>query len=172
MKRVVICLLALGGTLCALASPLYYWGSDGGLDQTAHDVFDMAGNLVPQGSMWLVEMVDVNDGSIILSLNNVFQDGDGWFYADAQDANGLNGKTVKSVIYNSDSKASATAFAVFSKQYTFSWGSPPPPSITDYYAGVVNSSDWQAVPEPAVAGLIAIFGTGSIFARRIFRRAS
>lgn len=173
LGKVIVALLV--SQAVANAAILMYWGSDGGLDDPFYgDVYYRDGSLVSQGSDWLVELVNTADDSVLISINDAFLDGDGVFYSE-QDAESFNGLTVKTVIYDAADKGSAQYFAEFTAQTTFTWGTPAPPSV-DYFAGVVTSvtgtqpGEWQAIPEPAVAGLLSIAGIGLLFGRRIFRK--
>ncbi len=177
MKRMLCAGITIAITSLSLASPIFYWGSTDGLALASGDVYYHDGSLVSQGSDWLVELVNVADDSVLFSLNDGFLDGDGLFYADAVDAVAWNGLTVKTLLYNNSVKSNATYFAEFTSQYTFSWGAPPPPTLSDYDAGYVtqnlgtNPGEWQVIPEPTVAALIGIFGSGLLISRRIFAKA-
>jgi len=80
---------------------------------------------------------------------------------------------IYTVIFNADSIASATKIAVTGydgdPSSPFDIGTPGAVN-TEYNAGNEIQSDFYAVPEPAVAGLIGIFGMGLIATRRIFRK--
>lgn len=162
----VVCALCAG----VYASPIFYWGSDGGLNQSGGDVTNRFGNLVEQNTNWVVQLVDVSNDQVLYEENNGFADAAGEFYADAVDAVAWKGITVKTVIYDASTTNAASYFAEFDNQYVISWiDNPGPPStIPDYFAGGVSQGDWQAVPEPAVAGLIGIFGGGMLVVRRFF----
>jgi len=80
---------------------------------------------------------------------------------------------VYSIIFNAADISSATKIAVTG--YTGNPASPfdigtPQAVNTTYSIGNEIQSDFYAIPEPAVAGLIGIFGTGLIVARRLFSK--
>ncbi len=176
MNKFITVVVACVACINVSASPIFYWGSDGGLDLTAGDVYYKDGALVAASSDWLVELVNVADDTVLYSVTDGFQDGAGLFYADVVDADGWNGLSVKTVIYDANIKEDADFFAEFTQQYAISWGSPTPPTISDYYAGEVtatlgsNPGQWQAIPEPTVAALIGLFGGGMLVARRLFAK--
>lgn len=168
------CLLSTG----AFADALLYWGSDEGFDATTTaDVFDRFGDAITAGSSWLVELRDATTEEVIYSTNNGFDPGfvvDGQFYIDgAVISEAYNGSTFKTVVYDASTAAAANYTADFSvtPQLSWSWSSPSPPTDVDYLAGGVSQGDWQAIPEPAVAGLIGLFGGGMLLYRRLFSKA-
>lgn len=175
MRKFIFMAIACVSCFSVDASPIFYWGSDGGLDLTEGDVYYTDGQLVAENSDWLVELVNIADDIVLHSVTDGFLDGGGMFYADVVDADGWAGLSVKTVIYNSNVKSNATLKAEFTSQHTFTtWGDPPPASVADYYAGGVtpvlgtDPGQWQAVPEPAVASFILIFGGSMLIGRRFF----
>ena len=80
---------------------------------------------------------------------------------------------VYTVFFNASSIAAATEIAVTGydghPDTPFDIGTPGPVN-TEYNVGNEIQSNFYAIPEPAVAGLIGIFGTGLIAVRRVFRK--
>jgi hypothetical protein len=173
MKRSVpflAALLALG----AQASPTLQWGSDTAFGSGIGVVYTN-GVLVPVGTHWLVELINTADDSVLYSTTDGFA-ANGLFFK-TPDAAAWNGMLVKTVIYDAATRELATLQAQFSGgSLLLSWNTlPSPPSIFTYNAGYVTSAkgfapgQWHAIPEPAVASLIGIFGGGMLMSRRIFR---
>jgi hypothetical protein len=75
---------------------------------------------------------------------------------------------VYTVIYNASSVGLASQFVVAdSSPFNVESG-----EITPHFYTVSGiAGDWQAIPEPAVAGLIVIFGGGMLIGRRIFGKS-
>ncbi len=165
------------------ADPSLLWGSNGAFTDGSGDCYYTNGLLIAVDTDWLIELINTADDSVLYSVTNGFSYAgvDGLFYGSdpAPDAAAWNGLTVKSIIYNAPTKKDATLFAEFTQQTTLSWDTDPaPPGTVEYNAGVVTASlgsnpgEWQAIPEPAVGGLIVIFGTGMIVARRMFTKGA
>jgi hypothetical protein len=80
---------------------------------------------------------------------------------------------VYTVIFNASSIASATEIAVTGYDgdpaSPFDIGTPGPVN-TEYNVGEEIQSNFYAIPEPAVASLIGVFGMGLIAGRRLFRK--
>lgn len=76
---------------------------------------------------------------------------------------------IYTVLFNSSTLGGATSFIVAEPTPVDSGvggvGTP-----VNYNLGTTFSGNWQAVPEPAVASLIAIFGGGLLVSRRIFSK--
>lgn len=82
-----------------------------------------------------------------------------------------NGANVYSVIFDAGTMLGATNFVV-ADSTPFDVGSggagEPPVTTVSYSLGTTITGDWQAVPEPAVASLILIFGGSMLVGRRVF----
>lgn len=76
---------------------------------------------------------------------------------------------IYSVIFNATSITGATEFVVVDST-TFNVGAVSAPSAPLDYNTTSIAGGWQAIPEPAVASLIGLFGVGTLFGRRIFRK--
>ena len=174
MKKTMLLIIACGMVSGAFADPSLLWGSDGAFTTGSGDCYYTNGVLIAQNTDWLVELINTADDTVLYSVNNGFAQGvDGLFYGSdpAPDAAAWNHLTVKTIIYSAHDKASASLFAEFTEQVTFSWSTTPAaPGSVNYNAGVVTATQWQAIPEPAVAGLIGIFGTGILVTRRLFSK--
>lgn len=177
MKKFILSAIIMGVAVTGVFSdPLLYWGSDqafGGTDQVLYT----NGVAIAQGSDWLIELVNVADDSVLYSTTSGFLAGDGLFF-ETPDASGWNGLSVKSVIYNAPTKQEAGLFAEFTFVGAMTWSDvPAPPATFNYNAGGVTAvlgtgaGQWQAIPEPAVVSLIAIFGSGLFAGRRFFAKA-
>ena len=184
MKKIIVLVALCGMVSGALADPALLWGSDGAFSTGVGDCYYTNGVLIAANADWLVEIIDTADDSVLYSINNGFDQGvDGLFYGSnpSPEASGWNGLTVKTVIYDAPMKENAGLFAEFTQQTTFFWSTEPaPPGAVTYNAGIVSSTydplgqgipgQWQAIPEPAVAGLLGIFGGGMLITRRIFKK--
>lgn len=188
MKKIIIVFVMLIsiGTIKSQAD--LAWFSQAGWDDIGGDVYQSNGSLVPIDSDWLIALVSTNDYASISDLNDTttalytttdgfssgMVTGDGRFYQEGviMDDSWQN-LTVFAVLYNASQKINATEFALFSVENTFgTWGMIPA-SEEFNFDGVTSQTgpglgQWQAIPEPAVAGLISIFGFGLIGVRRIF----
>ena len=74
---------------------------------------------------------------------------------------------VYTVVFNKNNMGSATEFVVADAS-PFDVGVHDP--ATDYNLGSSIAGSFQAIPEPAVAGLLGIFGGGMLITRRIFKK--
>lgn len=172
---VLIGLIGLG----AHADPILFWGSDSAFSAVGSGVYYINGELVPQGTQWLVELVNNADGSVLYSTTDGFANGQGQFFS-IPDATAWNGMVVKTVIYDAATRELAGLQAEFSGgAFSLSWSTlPSPPSTFSYDAGSVTSAlgwgagQWHAIPEPAVATLITVFGSGLLMVQRISKRSA
>jgi hypothetical protein len=152
-------LLCVG--MSALANPTLFWvgDSENGNGGTGLVVYTN-GVPVSQHSDWLVELIDVDEGSVIYSTTDGFPYSNGGFYeSDENVPDSWNGRTVKSVIYNSSTRGTASLAAEFSLETNLIWSvaDPPTPEL-QYDAGVVNASDWEPVSRLLYRTWIESFG--------------
>ncbi len=77
---------------------------------------------------------------------------------------------IYTVLFDSSDVTMASQYIVADSAPTDS-GAGDTGSPVSYNIGDTFSGTWQAIPEPAVASFIAIFGGGMLFARRIFKKA-
>jgi hypothetical protein len=171
MKKLSLLLLLLGVVAGVNADPVLFWGSDNAFFGGSGNVVYTNGVAISNSDGFLVELVNSSNGQTLYSTTSGFLAGDGFFF-DTPDATGWGGFSVKTVIYNAPTKEAAGLFAEFSAPITIpDWSSDPaPPAVFEYNAGSVVAGDWQAIPEPAVASLIGIFGGGLFFVKRRFAK--
>ena len=174
MKKILIIALLGAAVSGSLADPLLYWGSENAVIGSGQEVLYTNGLAVVAASDWLIELVNEADDSVLYSTTDGFLAGEGTFF-DTPDATGWNGLNVRTVIFDAPTKEAAGMFAEFTLIGNLSWGiDPAPPGTFIYNAGGVTAElgsapgQWQAIPEPAVAALLGIFGGGLLVARRLF----
>ncbi len=175
MKMKTLWIPLVAGLLClgAHADPTLYWGSDTAFGSGTGVVYTN-GVLVPIGTHWLVELINTADDSVLYSTTDGFTAANGTFFV-LSEATAWNGMVVKTVIYDAATRELAGLKAQFSGgPFLLNWSTSPTPGIFNYNAGYVTAArgsapgQWQAIPEPAVATLLGIFGVGMLMGRRIF----
>ena len=139
------------------------------------------------GSWYNDVLIDVSDGSVISSgatsddiflsvTRNLVDTGGGDITLNPIDnaAKLPDHSSVYSVIFNATSMGSATKMVVtgYREDPTspFDIGTPQPTNTKYNLGSDIASSSFRAVPEPAVASLLSIFGVGIVSLRRFFRR--
>ena len=176
MKKFLVAIIFGLSAMGALADPLLYWGSDLAYTPGGDAVLYTNGLAVVQDSNWLVELINLADDSVLHSTTSGFLAGAGAFFS-AVDAGGWNGLNVKTVIYNAPTKEEAGLFAEFTFVGNLLWSMvPSPPAVFSYNAGSVSAElgsgpgQWQAIPEPAVSGLICLFSVALLSVKRVFKK--
>ena len=168
MKKITVTLLAtVVISVSSYAADQLNWFNSAQL-------LDDSGSAVTLANDWVLRMYKSTDASINFSAGDVTGDdvylnleismndnpiADGWLYYEITDGNfgDLTGSdSVYSVIFNNSSYASATKYAIIDSGLFSMPTSFDPPK--DYDTGGTIAGDWQAVPEPATAMLLALGG--------------
>ena len=145
----VVTLLAVG----ALAEPALYWGSHTaftGLAAAQPDLVGPDGAEVPSSSNWLIQLLDLDSGNVLFAApaGSIMALGQGVsygaFYTTLADVGSRRGYSVGTRVLNSDSEATASRWAMFSKTTTLAWNTVPfAPATFTYDVGQVAQGDWR-----------------------------
>jgi hypothetical protein len=145
----VVWLTAVG----ALADPALYWGSHTaftGVAAANPDIVGPDGVELPSGSTWLIQLLDLDSGNVLFSApaGSITAIGPGVpygvFYTTIADVGPRRGYSVGARIFNSDSEATASRWAMFSNTTTLAWNTvPTAPATVAYDAGQVAPGDWR-----------------------------
>jgi hypothetical protein len=128
---------------------------------------DSSGNVVSSG---------VTGNDLFLTTTSLEDLGGGDIAIGSTTPNVPENSFVYAIFFNASSIASATEIAVTGydgdpkSPFDVGQSGIAPNPVKTYGIGTEIQSDFYAVPEPAVAGLIGIFGMGLIATRRIFRK--
>ncbi len=183
MKKImIIALLTIATTAGSYAADLLFWGNGTGL------LLDSTGSEVIEASGWLIRMYESTDASIDFSvgvptdddvytgvethLGDLLLGVDGYFYQELTDGTfgtAAVGDSVYCVIFDGSTIGAANYYAVIDNSlFTMPNYSSTPQS---YDPGGTIAGDWQAVPEPATAMLLAM-GVGLAWLGRSVQKYS
>jgi hypothetical protein len=153
----VVMLVAVG----VLADPALYWGSQRAVTGVASgpDLVGPDGAVVPSGSTWLVQLLDLGSGDVLAAaptgaIADIGQGAvTGVLYATLADAGPWRGRSVGTRILNAGSAAVATHWALFSATTVLAWDTvPSPPGTFTYDAGHVAQGDWHEIDNRLAPG--------------------
>lgn len=148
------------------------------------DVFGPDGLPVPMTSRWTAQIVLASNPDVVLYQTHHTGQGHGWGFWDYHgELDGCPfqvgflpwwsmGQTIMTKIYNHEFPSQATMFALVGPTNLY-WvldKEQPPPLPQMYNFGTVSQSDWQVIPEPGSAALLALGAGGAVMIRRWRRR--
>jgi hypothetical protein len=152
-------------TAQAIAAPLFYWGSESAFTGgSGPDLLDHDDSPIPTTSKFTVQLLRLSDESLLYAADLSYW----WSFAGKYGvgfnsipenvvADTWNGLSVFTRIYNHEIPSSATHYAD-TPQYTITWdsGSTATPDPIEYNIGTISSVNWQVIPEPMTATMLAM----------------
>ena len=157
LSRCCLWLLAMGLLVAggALADPALYWGSQtafSGDFAAGPDLVGPDGVPVSSGGSWLVQLVDLGSGDVLASapagaIMDIGQGvASGVLYATLPEAGPWRGRSLRTRVFNAESVAAATHWALLSATTVLGWDTvPSAPATFTYNAGRVAQGDWHEV---------------------------
>lgn len=141
----VVLFIGLGASAVSAAPVIMEWGSANYFGKPGNVVYTN-GSAILAGTQWLVELVNIHDGSVLLVETNGFENVGTFFtYADVDPA--WDGLEVKTIIYDAGTKEEALFYAEFSNQEVLEIPLMPfPGQEPRFNAGAVTAADWRLIP--------------------------
>jgi hypothetical protein len=160
MKKMILIVALMTGMVSVASADFITWASNAFFaDVRNTDIVNRHGGIITEADGWVVALYNSANQQLLHSSTLGWDDDfPGEWYRDVSANISWNGLTIFTRFYDATTIGGAQFFAD-TDPFLISWTpsvAPDPLKFVDYNIGTVSATDWQVIPEPMTATMLAM----------------